>query len=413
VRTGFQRTFRALEVRNFRLYFIGQLVSVSGTWLQSFALGLLVLHLSHSFTDVGYSAALQFTPMLLLGSWAGLIVDRSRKRPILFATQTAALMQALLLGVLVSTHRVALIAVFGLSLITGFVNLFDNPTRQTFVQEMVGHELLPNAVSLNSVLMNLARVVGPGLGGIFVATVGLAGCFFINAGSYVAVIIALAAMRSSDLHRITPVSPEKGQVRAGLRYVASTPKLLGPLLAMTVIGILAFNFNITLLALAEGTFHGSATTVSHFMVGMGLGAVVGGLRVAHHGKPTQARLAELGFFFGAAMAAVALSPTVLVAVLCTVLVGYGSIAFVATANGVLQVNSDPQMRGRVMALYAIAFLGSTPIGGPLIGWIAQAASPRVALIVGAVATIASAVLLVGHGKRTSLHHGHVPSPGAT
>jgi MFS family permease len=141
--------------------------------------------------------------------------------------------------------------------------------------------------------------------------------------------------------------------------------------------------------------------------------VVGGLRVAHHGKPTQARLAELGFFFGAAMAAVALSPTVLVAVLCTVLVGYGSIAFVATANGVLQVNSDPQMRGRVMALYAIAFLGSTPIGGPLIGWIAQAASPRVALIVGAVATIASAVLLVGHGKRTRLHHGHVPSPGAT
>lgn len=402
VQHGWRRTFAALSIRNFRLYFIGQLVSVSGTWLQSFALGLLVLHLSHSFTDVGYSTALQFTPMLLLGSWAGLVVDRSRKRPILYATQVVALVQALLLGFLASGHHTRLASVFALSLVTGFVNLIDNPTRQTFVQEMVGPTMLPNAVSLNSVLMNLARVVGPGLGGIFVATVGLSGCFYVNAASYVAVLLALAAMRADELHPTTPVRHERGQVRQGLRYVWRTRVLRGPLLAMTVIGILAFNFNITLLALAKGTFRGSASTVSHFMVAMGVGAVVGGLRVAHHGKPSARRLAGLGIGFAIAMVGVALSPTVLVAVGCTVLVGYGSIAFVATANGTLQVNSTPQMRGRVMALYAIAFLGSSPIGGPLVGAIAQAASPRVAILVGAIATFGASVLL---GVDAARHEG--------
>jgi MFS family permease len=388
-RVAARRTFAALQVRNFRLYFVGQLISVSGTWMQSVAQAYLVLTVLHGGGfQVGLVIALQFVPMLVVGSYGGLVADRVDKRRLLYVTQASAGLLALTLGLLTATGAVEFWQVYLLAGLLGVVNLFDNPARQTFVQDMVGRDLLPNAVSLNSVLMNSARVIGPAIGGVLILTVGLAGCFLVNAGSYAAVIVALALMRTSELHRRPPVARAKGQVREGLRYAWSTPDLRDPLLMMAVVGIFAFNFTTTLPLLAHTTFHGGAGTYSAFTAAMGTGAVVGGLLVAHRSQPSARLLALIGVFFGAMIAAVALAPSQTLTLVALVFMGAGSISFIATANATVQLRSDPAMRGRVMALYAIAFLGSTPIGAPLMGAVSDASSPRVALMLGAVATLA-------------------------
>lgn len=402
IRRAVRRTFRAVSIRNFRLYFAGQIISVSGTWMQSVALGLLVLKVLHGTgVDVGLTTALQFLPMLLFGSFGGLLADRVDKHRLLFATQGAAAVLALVLGVLTLTQTVNLTDVYVLSFLLGLVNLFDNPARQTFVVEMVGRELLPNAISLNSVLMNSARVLGPAVGAVLIVTIGYGACFVVNAASYVAVIVALALMRRAELHRGPLVARGKGQVREGLRYVWSTPDLRDPLLAMAVVGIFAFNFTTTLPLLATFTFHGGAATLSALTIGMGAGAIVGGLAVAHRSRPSGAFLGVIGLAFAAAIALVGLAPTVALAVAALVLMGACSISFISTANATLQLRADPSMRGRVMALYAIAFLGSTPIGAPLIGWISDASSPRIALLVGAVATLAASAGLLSRSRRAA------------
>ncbi|MGH2930198.1 MAG: MFS transporter, partial [Solirubrobacteraceae bacterium] len=275
LRRAGERTFRALRVRNFRLYFVGQIISVSGTWMHSVALGLLILsdHLHGNGFDVGASVALQFLPMLLFGTWGGLVADRVDKRKLLFFTQGAAGLIALVFAVLTVTGAIRMWEVFVLQAVFGSVTLFTNPTRQAFVSEMVGRELLPNAVSLNSVVMNSARVIGPAIGGVLIYTVGFAACFFVNAGSYVAVIVALALMHSAELYRSGQVARARGQVREGLRYVWATPGLRNPLIAMAVIGMLAYNFTTTLPLLAEFTFHGGPGTYSAFTVCMGAGAI--------------------------------------------------------------------------------------------------------------------------------------------
>ena len=394
VRNTVRRTFQAVGVRNFRLYFIGQVISVSGTWMQNVALALLILKVLHGTgVNVGVMTALQFVPMLLFGSFGGLVADRVDKQRLIFVTQGTAGALALVLGVLTVTHSITLSDVYVLSACLGVVNLFDNPARQTFVVEMVGRELLPNAISLNSVVMNSARVIGPAIGGVLIVTIGYGSCFMVNAASYVAVIVALALMRRSELNPGPVVARAKGQVREGLRYVWSTPDLRDPLLVMAVIGIFAFNFTTTLPLLATVTFHGGAGTYSALSVGMGAGAIVGGLAVAHRSRPSTALLGGIGLAFGLAISAVALSPSTGVAVALIVLMGACSIAFIATSNATLQLRADPAMRGRVMALYATAFLGSTPIGAPLVGWISDASSPRIALLVGAGATLLASLPL--------------------
>ena len=402
------RTFRSLRVRNYRLYFIAQIVSVSGTWMQTVAQAWLVLRLappSRQGVDLGFVTALQFLPMLLFGTYGGLIADRLDKRRLLYATQTTAGLLALALGLLTATGTVRLWQVFVLATGLGFVNMIDNPARQTFVLEMVGRDDLPNAVSLNSVVMNSARVIGPAIGGALIAVVGLAVCFEANAASYVAVIVGLSLMRRGELHRSPRVARAKGQLREGLRYVWRTPGLRDTLLLVAVVGTLAYNFQVVLALLAKLTFHGGAGVYSGLTSLMGGGAVVGGLVVAGRNRPDIHRLTVIGMAFGLLIVAVAVSPTLPVALAVIFPMGAFSIAFIATANATLQLQADGAMRGRVMALYAIAFLGTTPIGSPLVGWISQAASPRVALGVGAFATvIASAVTravhLRGHARRT-------------
>jgi len=289
---------------------------------------------------------------------------------------------------------VVLWQVYVLAGLLGVVNLFDNPARQTFMIEMVGRDDLPNAVSLNASLMNASRVVGPAIGGVIITLYGLGACFLVNAASYVAVIIGLAMMRTSELRPTEPVVRAKGQVREGFRYVWRTPALRNVLLAVALIGIFAYNFTVTLALLAKGTFHGGAGTYAVLTSCMGAGAVIGGLVAAHRAKPTPRLLQVLALVFGGLLAAVALAPTLLAADLLIVVMGAASIGFIATANATLQLTAEPAMRGRVMALYAMAFLGTTPIGAPLVGAIAQWTNPRVAMLAGALATVVAAGLLM-------------------
>ena len=394
LRTAVDQTFSSLRIRNYRLYFVAQLISVSGTWMQAVAQAWLVLHLSGSGVDLGIVVGLQFLPMLLFGPFGGLVADRMNKRTLLFATQTAGAILAFALGVLVVSHTVVLWQVYLLALLLGVVNVFDNPARQTFVMEMVGRDDLPNAVSLNTVVMNASRVVGPAIGGVVITIFGLGICFFVNAASYIAVIIGLAMMRTGELRPTERVVRAKGQIREGFRYVWRTPGLRNTLLAIALIGIFAYNFTVTLALLAKGTFHGGAGTYSLLTSCMGVGAVIGGLIAAHRARPTPRLLQVLALVFGGLLAAVAMAPSLVSASVLIVFMGAASIGFIATANATLQLGSDPAMRGRVMALYAMAFLGTTPIGAPLVGAIAQWTDPRVALLTGAAATVIAAGLLM-------------------
>jgi MFS family permease len=405
------QTFQSLRVRNFRLYFIGQLVSISGTWLQSFALGYLVLAVLHgSAVELGITIALPFLPMLLLGPLGGLVVDRSNKRRILYVTQAGAGLLALSMGLLVTTHAVSLPLIWAIGLLLGVVNLFDNPARQSFVQEMVGRDLLPNAVSLNTAMINLGRIIGPAIGGLLLL-VGVAACFYLNAATFVAVIVALALMRSDEITPIRTVARAKGQVRSGLRYAWGEHELREVLVAVTLMGILAWNFTVTLPLLAltvlhSGAHHGaapaatpaSARALTYVMCAMGLGGLLGSLYVAHRSRPTRRLLSILCLAFGVLMVGLALAPTVLAACLVIVPLGAASLAFMSTANATLQLKSREELRGRVMALYAMGFLGTTPIGALLIGVIADATNARVAIGVGAAATLCACAYLVATAR---------------
>lgn len=400
-------TFRSLRVRNYRLYFTGQLISVSGTWMQGVAQAWLVVRQPHGLAppsragvDLGIVTALQFLPMLLFGTWGGLIADRFDKRHVLYGTQAAAGVLALALGLLTSTGTVRLWHVELLATLLGFVNLVDNPARQTFVLEMVGPDDLPNAVGLNSVLMNASRIIGPALGGVLIATVGLAPCFEVNAASYVAVIVALAMMRHGELFPVERVARARGQLRQGLAYVWRTPVLRDTLLLVAVVGTLAYNFQVVLALLARMTFHGNAGTYSWLLSLMAVGSVVGGLVFANRGRPGLRSLTAIGVVFGVLIGLVAACPSFVPAAVAVVPMGAASLPFIATANSTLQLNAEQTMRGRVMALYAMAFLGTTPIGSLLVGWISQVASPRVALLLGGVATVVASLATRARHHRT-------------
>jgi MFS family permease len=382
------RIFSSLHRRNYRLWFFGQTVSQSGTWMQSVAQASLVRWTLHgSAVDLGITAALQFGPVLVLGPVGGLLADRFDKRKVLLATQTAFTIQALTLGLLVMTGVAQLWMVWALALLMGVINAADSPSRQSFVAEMVGPDDLTNAVGLNSVIVNASRIAGPGLAGILMLTVGLPWTFMVNAASFGAVIAALAAMRPYDLHRRPPIARGKGQLRAGLHYAWSAWELRVPLVMLAVVGTLAYNFSVVLPLFADA-FHGNKGTLSVMMTAMGVGALVGALAAAARRRPSYRFLVVIAGVFGLFLAAVAASPSLPVMLLLLVPMGAASILFISTVNSLLQLYSSDAMRGRVMALWAMVFLGSTPIGGPLTGLIAAHGGVRVALGVGAAATLA-------------------------
>jgi MFS family permease len=390
VRAFGQRTFASLAIRNYRLYFIGQGISASGTWMQSVAQGLLVLKLTGSGTALGLVTALNTLPVLLLGPWGGVIADRFSKRRILYATQTAAGILGVAVGVLVAGDWIRLWMVYVCGVLLGLVKVFDNPTRQTFVREMVGSDYLTNAVSLNSTEMNLARVIGPTIAGVLVATAGLGPCFLFDGFSYGVVVIMLAFMREEELFPAPRVARARGQLVAGFRYVKSNEVLRNVLIMMAIIGTLTYEFSVVLPLLAEFTFHSGAGGYAALTAAMGVGAVIGGLYTAGRGRGTSRKLAISSFFFGASVLLVAVSPVLVVAVLMMVVVGFFSINFTSLGNVTLQMESSPEMQGRVMALWTVAFLGTTPFGGPLIGFIGEHAGARTALAIGGFAAIAAA-----------------------
>ena len=386
------RIVSSLRQRNYRLYFFGQLVSVMGTWMQTVAQSFLVLDLTHSGTILGLTTAARFVPMLLFGPVGGLFADRRDKRRILYVTQTLSGLVAAVFAILTGTHEIQVWSVVLLALALGFVNVFDNPARQSFITEMVPAEDLANAVTLNSVSINLARVFGAALGGILVAGLGLAMCFACNALSFGAVLVSLAAMNAATLYPARPVKQRKGQIRAGLSYVRETPELLVPLLMIALVGTLAWEFPVTLPLMASRVFGGGAETYGVMTSVMGAGAVVGGLVSAARAKLRARSLCLAAMGWGVAITVAALAPSLWTELIALLFVGYGSITFNSYAKTTLQLAARPEMRGRVMALWALAWQGSTPIGGPLVGWIAQATDPRWSLIAGGIPTLLCGVL---------------------
>ena len=382
-----QGTFASLQIRNFRLYFFGQTISTSGTFMQSIAQAWLVLKLTDSGVALGLVAALQNMPILLLAPWGGVIADRFPKRTVLFVTQTAFGLLALILGFFVVTGTVRLWMVYALALCFGLINCVDNPTRQSFVAEMVGESELKNAVTLNSSMVNLARIIGPALAGVLIAAVGLGPCYILNGLSYGAVVIMLALMQADQLHAARRLHSGSGQILAGFRYVYSTPVFRDVLVLMAIIGTLTYEFQVSLPLIAQYGFHGDASSYAALTSALGLGAVIGGLASASRKNASLDYLIVVTFLFGLATLLAAFMPTLVMAVAAMVLVGICSILFSSTGNTTLQLESDPQMRGRVMALWAIAFLGSTTIGGPVIGFIGEHAGPQWGLATGGLAAL--------------------------
>jgi MFS family permease len=347
--------------------------------------------LTGSGVAVGLTSALQFLPMLLFGAWGGLLADRLEKRSLLTVTQTLMTIPALTLWAVTSAGVVAPWMVYGLVLVRGTINSVDNPTRQSFAIEMVGSERLVNAVSLNSVLIHAARILGPAGAGVVIATLGVGPCFGINALSFVAMIVALRAMEPTELRPSPAASRGRGAIRDALRYVGRTPALAIPLGMMAVVGTLGFNFQVILPLLARFSFDGGASVYMALAVAMGAGSVIGALVASARGRVGPGLLIAAAFCFGAAALLAAGAPTLPLEVLALVPLGAASVTFAAGINSSLQLAAEPAMRGRVMALYSVVFLGSTPIGGPLTGWLSEAIDPRAGLVVAGAAGLVAAL----------------------
>jgi MFS family permease len=401
VEAAVHRTFASARgSRNFRLYLIGQLVSATGTWMHFTAASWLVLQLSGSGTAIGVNAALQFGPLLLLAPWGGVIADRFDKRKILVATQVAFAVLALAMFALIAADAITLGMVYLLSLITGVVTSFDNPTRQSFYVEMVGEEGLTNAVSLNSAAFTGARIVGPAIAGLLITTLGIAWPFLIDGISYLAVIVALTSMRTQELIPQRRASRSGGQLVAGLRYVWSTPNLRRPLIVLAVIFTVSFQFMVLVPLLAERVFDGSAGTFGLLSAVAGAGSFAGAIVMANRApRPSYLLLGSFGAAFGVGLLAIAVAPTLLAAVLIMVPLGFVTMAFMITGNTMLQMNARPEARGRVMALYGAVFLGSTPIGSPLVGWFAEHVGVRAGFVLTGVVAVATGAAVLWARRR--------------
>jgi MFS family permease len=391
VKRAGRATFAALAVPNYRRYYGGQSISLIGTWMQMTAQSWLVFTLTHSSTMLGVIVALQTLPVLVLGPYGGVIADRVDKRRLMIALQSVMGVQALVLGLLTVTGSVRVWEIGVLAALLGLNNAFENPSRQSFMMELVGPEHLRNAVSLNSVLVNVARSIGPAIAGILIPTVGTGVCFLVNAASFVAVVASLATLDRSRLSPATPTKRARGQLREGLAYVRSTPALAVPLVMMGLAGCLTYEFQVSLPVMAGRGLGVGATGFGFMTASMGLGAVAGGLFVAARGQTGLRPLVLAASGFGIAMALATLAPDLAFELIALAVVGAGSIAFMSTGNSTLQLGAAPEMRGRVMSLWFVAFQGSTPIGGPIVGVTMAALGPRAGLGLGALTAVVVAV----------------------
>lgn len=399
-RSAAARTFSSLRVRNYRLYFAGQSISMVGTWMQSVTQSWLVYEITHSGVQVGLVVALQALPILVFGPFGGTIADRFGKYRMLLWTQCLAGAQALALALLTLDGQLRLWELYLLACSLGFIKMIDNPTRQSFISEMVGRDQLRNAVTLNTITNNAARAVGPAVAGLLIAAVGSGWSFLANACSFVFVVAGLLAIRADELTPAERTSRLRGQLSEGFRYVSQRPVLRDTLLLMTVVGCLTYEFQTTLPLMAGDAFHGGSASYGFLTGCMGLGSVVGGLVVAGRRRGGLRTLYLVSMAFGFVVLLAALAPSEPVEELVLVLVGAGSVMFTSLTNSTLQLESVPRMRGRVMALWSVAFQGTTPVGGPMIGFVAGELGARYGLGIGAVAAIvAGAVGWAMHRRR--------------
>lgn len=393
-----RRWFPALSIRNYRLFFIGHFISVTGVWMQRLAQDWLVLQLTGSGVAVGATTALQFTPILLAGIWGGHIADRVDRRKLIFGTQTAAMLLAFGLGAVTLTGHVTVWWIYAFAFMTGVVTVLDNPARLSFLHEMVGDEAVTNAVSLTSAVQTGGRIVGPAVAGLAIAAVGTGWAFVVNGATYLAVLVALWRMDPTRLHRDpreTGVS--RGGALEGVRYAWRTPALRTTLVLLAVVANFTMNFGVLLPLLTRNTFDAGSGTAGLLLSVFAVGSVAGALASALSSRATVARFMVATAAFGLLTLLVSLAPTVSLTAVALVPTGIAALVCMTTAQSTLQTHTAPEMRGRVMSLFSIVFLGSNPIGAVLAGWLAQTLSPRWAMGIGAcVAVVAAGVVALWH-----------------
>jgi MFS family permease len=405
-----RKTFASMHVsRNFRLFFVGQLISVTGTWVNWTAGAVLVLELTDSGVALGIEAALLFLPVLLFGVYAGSLADRFDKRRILVWSNAGYALLAALQFTLVATGLVQIWMVFVIAFLTGLILAIEPPTRQSFYVELVGEEHITNAISLNSAVFTGTRVLGGAIAGTMIDSFGLWSPFLLDAISYVGVIAALLAMRIHELHPQRKAEREPGLVRAGLRYVWSSRELRVPLVVMALVYLFTFNFSVVIPLQAHRTYRGSGMEIGWLYAALGLGAFLGAIAMANRQtEPTLRRLAGFSIAFGAFLAVAGWAPTFVVGLIAMVPVGYASMLFAITANSTLQRFTRADMRGRVMALYTTIFLGSSAIGGPIAGWVAEFwGAPEAIVASGAIA--AGAGLFAVRARDTATASTEIPT----
>jgi MFS family permease len=394
-------TFVALREPNFRSYFAGYTLSETGEWAQRVGQAWLVLELTGSGTLLGITTGLQLLPMLVLGPWAGLWADRADKRSLLIGTQSANGIFALVLAILTQTDTITVWMVMAVALLGGIAKAFDHPSRQGFILEMVGPTHLTNAVTLNAVVYNVAKILGPGLAGVLIAAVGIAASFYLNAASYVAMLLALVFMDRAQLRQPERQQRERGQIRGGFRHVRETPELLAPLLVLAVTGVVIYVWSVTLPIFARDAFQGGAETFGAMFSAMGIGAVIGGLWAAGALEATRRSFTAIGVALGFLTVLVATLPTLTTVLIALVLLGAASTTFRAFGITVVQLRADAAMRGRVMGILGVALLGTRPIGAPLVGWMSEIVGIRWVLGLAGLVTIGAALLGGTYMRRRS------------
>ena len=401
-----QRTLSALRWRNFRLFFIGQTISQTGNWLTNVALTLLILHRTGSGVALGLLVACQYGPILLLSAWAGVIVDRTSKRNLLYVTQALEMCESLALAALAFMHNAPLAAFYVIAVAGGTLLALDNPVRRSFVNEMVPTGEIPNAVTLYSAMNSMARIAGPAIAGLLIVTVGYGWCFTADAISYAAVLTALAMMRSAELHRL-PVTPRGGgQVRAGLKYVFGVPDLWITFVMLLLIGILSYNFAVVFPLFVEKGLHGGNGTYTLVYSAFSAGGLVGALLVARRSTVTIRTVAVAAAGLGAAMLVLSAVPSIALAFLVATLVGAASVAYMTATTSIAQLRTEPHMIGRVLALQTVLLVGTAPIGGPILGAIADAVGVRAPVLIGGGAALAAAAFGVRAARRVDARRGH-------
>jgi MFS family permease len=384
-------TFAALRVRNFRVYATGQLFANTGVWVQNIALDWLTLELTRSPAAVGVAMALQFLPILLFGMHGGMIADRYPKRNILLVTQLCSASVAATLAVLTISGRISVTAIYVLAVVGGFVVALDNPTRQAFVGEVVPPQHLRNAVALNAAVFQTTRLVGPALSSVLIGTVGTGWAFAVNALLYVGPTITLSTLRTADLQPVAAIPRAKGQLRSALRYVAERPHVGWTIALVGVFGTFGLNFPVVLTAMASETFHAGAGLYGTFNIVLAVGSVAGALLAGGRAHSRLRLILVLAACFGAAQTLAALAPNLTVFVVVLVLMGVSNLAFQAIANSSVQLWVDQEYRGRVMGLYVLVFMGGTPIGGPIVGWITEHVGVRAGMAVCGAVPLAAAL----------------------